>query len=288
MYPAPFEYFRPATIDEAIALLQTHGEDAKILAGGHSLIPAMKLRLAQPRYIVDIGRIRGMNHIRETAGRIVVGAMATHDSIERSALLREKCPLLPETAGHIGDVQVRNKGTIGGSLAHADPGADLPAVMLALDAQIVATSAKGSREIAAAGFFKDVFTTALEPDEVLTEIRVPVLGPATGSAYLKFPNPASRYAIAGVAAVLQVQGGSVASVGVALTGASGTVTRLTGVEQELHGRGFDAGGLAKAAARAAEGWEPQQDLHASADYRRHLARVMTRRALDAAVARAQG
>src|SRR3970040_1994633 len=145
MYPAPFEYLRPATIDEAIALLVTHGEDAKILAGGHGLIPAMKLRLAQPRYIVDIGRIRGMSPIRETAGRIVVGAVATADAIERSALLREKCPLLPETAGHIGDVQVRNKGTIGGSLAHADPAADYPAAILALDAEMVAMSERGER-----------------------------------------------------------------------------------------------------------------------------------------------
>ncbi|OFW29933.1 MAG: carbon monoxide dehydrogenase [Acidobacteria bacterium RIFCSPLOWO2_02_FULL_65_29] len=273
MYPAPFEYLRPATIDEAIALLVTHGEDAKILAGGHSLIPAMKLRLAQPRYIVDIGRIRGMSHIRETAGRIVVGAMATHDAIERSALLREKCPLLPETAGHIGDVQVRNKGTIGGSLAHADPAGDWPAAVLALDADIELAGPRGRRTVKADGFFVDLLTTATAPDEVLVEIRVPITSAKV--AYEKTEQKASGFAIAGVAVVVE-QGG----VRVGVTGVAAKAYRAKAVERALAGQSAPtAEGIARAAALAAERVEALGDIHASPEYRLHLAEVNTARAL---------
>lgn len=273
MYPAPFEYLRPATIDEAIALLQTHGEDAKILAGGHSLIPAMKLRLAQPRYIVDIGRIRGMSHIRETAGRIVVGAMATHDAIERSALLREKCPLLPETAGHIGDVQVRNRGTIGGSLAHADPAGDWPAAVLALDAEIELAGPRGRRTVKADGFFVDLLQTQTAPDEVLVEIRVPVTSERV--AYEKTEQKASGFAVAGVAVVVE-QGG----VRVGVTGVAAKPYRAKAVERALAGQSAPtAEGIARAAALAAERVEALGDIHASSEYRLHLAEVNTARAL---------
>lgn len=288
MFPAAFEYVAPGSLGEVFPILAREGEDAKLLAGGHSLLPLMKLRLVQPRLLVDIARIPGLSYIREEGGVIAIGATTTHYQVESSELLRRRCPVLSEAAGLIGDPAVRNRGTIGGSLAHADPGADLPAVLLALDARMVATSAGGRREIPAATFFTDLFATALQLGEVLTEIRVPALQAGTGSAYLKFPNPASRYAIAGVAAVLRVRAGSVTSAALGLTGAGGKATRLAAAEQVLRGADVGASSLAAAAAHAAEGWEPVQDLHASAEYRQHLARVLTRRALEAAVARAQG
>lgn len=273
MYPAPFEYLRPSTLDEAIALLKTHGEDAKVLAGGHSLIPAMKLRLAQPRYIVDIGRIHGMNHIRETGGKIVIGAMATHYAIESSALLREKCPLLPETAGHIGDVQVRNKGTIGGSLAHADPAGDWPAAILALDADIELAGPRGRRIVKADGFFVDLLQTATAPDEVLVEIRVPVTSKHV--AYEKTEQKASGFAIAGAAVVVD-QGG----VRVGITGVSAKAYRAKGVERSLAGQSAPtAEAIARAAALAGEKVEALGDIHASPEFRLHLAEVNTARAL---------
>src|SRR5215467_14026578 len=191
MYPANFDYTRPATVDEAIALLAQHGEAAKVLAGGHSLIPAMKLRLSRPTVVVDIGRIAGLSYIREDGGRIAIGAMTTHADVEGSALLKEKCPLLPETASHIGDVQVRNRGTIGGSLVHADPAADYPAAVLALDAEIVLAGPRGRRTVGAADFFVDLLQTATAPDEILVEIRVPVT--AKSVAYVKTEQKASGF-----------------------------------------------------------------------------------------------
>ena len=279
MYPAPFEYLRPSTLDEAIALLKTHGEDAKVLAGGHSLIPAMKLRLAQPRYIVDIGRIHGMNHIREAAGRIHIGAMATHYAIESSALLGEKCPLLPETAGHIGDVQVRNKGTIGGSLAHADPAGDWPAAALALDAEIELAGPRGRRTVKADGFFVDLLQTATAPDEVLVEIRVPVTSAKV--AYEKTEQKASGFAIVGVAVVVE-QGG----VRVGVTGVAATAYRAKAVERALAGQAAPSSeAIARAAALAAERVEALGDMHASPEFRLHLAQVNTARALRRAYGR---
>src|SRR5262245_32662275 len=199
MYPASFEYFRPSTIDEAVAMLARHGDDAKVLAGGHSLIPAMKLRLARPRVIVDIGRVADLSYMREADGQIAIGAMTTHGEIEASSLLRERCPLLPETAAYIGDVQVRNRGTIGGSLAHADPAADWPAAILALDAELGIAGPRGRRTVGAAKFFVDLFETALQPDEILCEIRV---RPTPRSvAYEKSEQKASGFALAGVAVV---------------------------------------------------------------------------------------
>src|SRR3989440_768205 len=206
MIPAQFDYVAPTTVDEALSLLAEHADDAKILAGGHSLIPAMKLRLAQPALLIDIGRVRSLSYIREEGGQILVGALTTHYQIESSARLRDICPLLPEGAASIGDVQVRNKGTIGGSLAHADPAADWPAAAVALRAELVAASARGERVIAADDFFVDMLTTALRPDEVLREIRIKAPTARTGQSYMKVHHPASGFAVVGVAVTLTLGG----------------------------------------------------------------------------------
>jgi carbon-monoxide dehydrogenase medium subunit len=278
MYPAPFEYARPSTIDEAIALLQRHGEDAKLLAGGHSLIPAMKLRLAQPKVIVDLARVGALSGIRDSAGAIAIGAMTTHYEIESSALLRDKCPLLPETARHIGDLQVRNKGTLGGSLAHADPAADWPAAVLALDAEIELAGPRGRRTVRAEAFFVDLLQTAAAPDEVLCEIRVPVTRRSV--AYEKTEQKASGFAIAGVAAVVD-QG----SVRIGVTGVSAKAFRAKAVEMALSGQmAPTAEMIARAASRVGDRVEALGDMHASPEFRLHLAEVNVRRALTRAYA----
>jgi aerobic carbon-monoxide dehydrogenase medium subunit len=277
MYPASFDYKRPATVDEAVALLTQHGDDAKVLAGGHSLIPAMKLRLARPRVVVDIGRIANLRDIRETGNSIAIGAMTTHQEVASSKLLLDKCPLLPETASHIGDVQVRNMGTIGGSLAHADPAADYPAAILALDAEIVVAGPNGNRTIRAESFFLDLMTTALAPNELIVEIRVPVT--ARTVAYVKTEQKASGFALAGVAAVISPNG-----IRVGVTGVAAKAYRTTSVEQALKGK-TTADAIALAAARATDGVELLSDIHASADYRAQLAQVNTRRALERAASR---
>jgi carbon-monoxide dehydrogenase medium subunit len=279
MYPANFDYKRPATVDEAIALLARHGDDAKLLAGGHSLIPAMKLRLARPAVIVDIGRIANMSYIRESGGAIAIGAMTTHAEIESSTLLRDRSPLLAETAAHIGDLQVRNKGTIGGSLAHADPAADYPAPILALDAEIDLAGPRGTRTVKAGAFFVDLLQTAIAPDEILTEIRVPAT--AKTVAYEKTEQKASGFALAGVAVVIGADG-----VRVGITGVAAKAYRATAVEQALAGqRTPSASAIAAAASRAAEGIDALGDIHASPEFRAHLAEVNTRRAIDRALAR---
>jgi aerobic carbon-monoxide dehydrogenase medium subunit len=278
MYPAPFEYLRPSTIDEAIALLTRHGDDAKLLAGGHSLIPAMKLRLAQPRFIVDLARVGALNGIRENGGQISIGAMTTHYEIESSALLRDKCPLLPETARHIGDLQVRNKGTIGGSLAHADPAADWPAAVLALDAEIELAGPRGRRTVKADAFFVDLLQTATAADEVLCEIRVPAT--AKTVAYEKTEQKASGFAIAGVAVVVDK-----GSVRVGVTGIAATPFRAKAVETALDGQMAPTPEMiARAAARVADRVEALGDIHASPEFRLHLAEVNARRALTRAFA----
>jgi carbon-monoxide dehydrogenase medium subunit len=277
MYPANFDYKRPATVDEALALLAQHGDDAKLLAGGHSLIPAMKLRLAQPKVVVDLGGIPTLNYIREADGRIAIGAMTTHQEIASSPLLREKCPLLPETASHIGDLQVRNKGTIGGSLAHADPAADYPAAILALDADIDVAGPNGRRTIRAESFFVDLLQTAIAAGELITEIRVQPT--ARTVAYVKTEQKASGFALAGVAVVISPSG-----VRVGVTGIAAKAYRATAVERTLNGQ-TTAEAIALAASRAADGVDPLSDIHASAEYRAHLAQVNTRRALERALAR---
>ena len=286
MISAPFDYKRASTLDEALTLL-AQNEDAKILAGGHSLIPAMKLRLLQPPLLIDIGRIKDLSYIREENGQIRIGAATTHYQIESSELLKKICPLLPECASHIGDVQVRNKGTIGGSVAHSDPGGDWPAAIVALNAELVAVSRSGERAIKADDFFVDLLTTALEPGEILREIRVNKTNCGAAQAYVKMHHPASGFAVVGVAANLSLNGNrncERASVGI--TGVSSKAYRASAVESALNGTTLDDETIANAAAHAADGVDINGDLFASADYRRHLASVYTRRAIEAAVERA--
>jgi carbon-monoxide dehydrogenase medium subunit len=287
MYPASFEYHRPTTVDEAVRLLGAHKDDAKLLAGGHSLIPLMKLRLTTPKHVIDLRRVTGLAGIREEGGTIVIGAFTTYYAIESNASLKAKCPLLPEAAAQIGDPQVRNWGTIGGSLAHADPAADWPAVVLALGAELRATGPKGARTIKAEDFFKDVMTTALAPDEVLTEIRIPALASGSGTAYVKHPHPASRFAVVGVAAILTVGGGTCQKASVAVTGVGPRASRAKGVEAALQGKRLDAQTIAAAAQKAADGIEMSADLQGSVEYKQHLTRVYARRALEAAAGRAK-
>ncbi|HVA95339.1 MAG TPA: xanthine dehydrogenase family protein subunit M [Candidatus Dormibacteraeota bacterium] len=289
MIPAPFEYVAPKTLDEALRLVDRHGDEAKIIAGGHSLLPLIKLRLAQPRYVIDIGRLHGMSYIREEGGQIAIGALTTHADVERSPLLRSKCPLLCETAASIGDVQVRNRGTIGGSLAHADPAADYPAAVLALDAGIVAASTSGTRTIAVTEFFVDMLTTALRPGEILSQIRVAPLTERTGTAYEKMHQPASGFAIVGAAARLKLgPGGKIEEAAVGITGLGPNAYRASGVESALLGKKASEKLFSEAANFASQGIDPLSDLHASAEYRREMAAVYVGRALGRAYARAQG
>jgi len=286
MISAPFDYVRANTLDEALNLL-AQNEDAKILAGGHSLIPAMKLRLTQPPLLVDIARIKDLSYIREADGQIRIGAMTTHYQIESSELLRKICPLLPECAGHIGDMQVRNKGTIGGSLAHSDPAGDWPAAILALNAELVAVSKNGERTIKADDFFVDLLTTALEPGEILREIRINKSNGRTGQAYVKMPHPASGFAVVGVAANLSFNGGSECkSASIGITGVSSKAYRATAVEGGLSGANLDEAKIANAASHATDGVDVNGDVFASDEYRRHLAQVYARRAIAAARDRA--
>jgi aerobic carbon-monoxide dehydrogenase medium subunit len=287
MIPQSFEYHVPKTVNEAAQLAAQFGGDGKILAGGHSLVPMMRLRLAVPKHIVDINRIPELAHIREEGGKIQIGALTTHYQIESSELLKAKCPLFPETAGEIGDVQVRNKGTLGGSLAHSDPAADWPAAILAADAEIHAVGLSGDRWIAAQDFFVDILTTALAPAEILTGVRVPLLPDHAGDAYVKLHQPASGFAVVGVAARVVLDGqGSVQHVSVGVTGIAAKAYRATGVELALRGKSPTARHLQDASVHAADGVEANSDLYASAEYRAHLARVYTRRALEKAVERA--
>jgi carbon-monoxide dehydrogenase medium subunit len=279
MIPATFEYFRPRTLDEALRLLANH-EDAKLLAGGHSLIPAMKLRLAQPKAVIDIGGIAALSYVREEADRIVIGALTTHYQIESSTLLRDKCPLLPEVAPQIGDVQVRNKGTIGGSLVHADPASDWPAAILALDAEMAIAGPNGRRSVGAMDFFVEMMQSAVESNEILCEIRVPAT--AKSVAYVKSAQKASGFAIAGTAAVVD-RARMTAAIGI--TGVAAKPYRAASVERALGGHPLTSQIAATAAAKAAEGVDPLGDIHASAEFRAHLARVNTRRALELALSR---
>src|SRR4029077_20056002 len=264
MIAAAFDYVRPTTLDEALEHLAKHGEDAKVLAGGHSLIPAMKLRLSQPRVVVDIGRIRDLHSISERDGKIVIGALTTHYEIESTDFLKRSCPLLPEVAGKIGDVQVRNKGTIGGSCVHADPAGDWPAAMLALDAEFEIGSPRGNRTVVAKDFFVDMLTSAVQPDEILKFIRVPVTAQTT--AYVKFAQKASGFAIAGVAAFVDKARKEVA---VGVTGVAAKAYRAASVEAALRGLELSAATIATAAQKAADGIDPLSDIHASAEFRAH-------------------
>jgi carbon-monoxide dehydrogenase medium subunit len=285
MIAAQFDYKRANTLDEALSLL-AQNEDAKILAGGHSLIPAMKLRLMQPPLLIDIGRIKDLAYVREEDGQIRIGAATTHYQIESSELLKKICPLLPECASHIGDVQVRNKGTIGGSVAHSDPSGDWPAAIVALSAELVAVSKNGERTIAADDFFVDLLTTALDPGEILREIRINKTNCGNAQAYVKMHHPASGFAVVGVAANLSMKDRNCERASIGITGVSAKAYRASAVESVLNGAALSDETIANAAAHAADGVDINGDLFASADYRRHLAAVYTKRAIEAAIARA--
>jgi carbon-monoxide dehydrogenase medium subunit len=289
MIPSNFEYHVPKNLEDALRLLERHGDEAKVLAGGHSLLPLMKLRLAAPRYVIDIGHLRALHYIRAENGRIAIGALTTHAAVEASDLLRARCAVLAETAAEIGDVQVRNCGTIGGSLAHADPAADYPATVLALEAEIVIASSAGLRTVAASDFFVDMLTTQVRPGEILTEVRVPMLPARAGACYRKLHQVASGFALVGVAARVTVdRGGKCESVAVGVTGVGPKAYRAEGVERLLRRKKMNPKLLAEAARHTAQGTEILSDLHASAEYRREMAGVFARRALECAFARAQG
>ncbi len=272
MIPAAFDYVRAGSASEAIALLGEHGDEAKLLAGGHSLLPMMKLRLAVPSVVVDIGRVTDLSYINDGGDHIAIGALTRHRALETSDLLAAECPLLGHVAGEVGDPQVRHRGTIGGSLAHSDPASDLPAAVLALGGTLVAQGPGGSREIAAGDFFTGYFESALADDEMLTEIRVPK-APGDGWNYQKFNRRAQDWAIVGAAAVT-VNGGT----NVALVNMGSVPLRASATEAALAG----GASAAEAAEQAAEGTDAPTDLNATPDYRNHLARVLTRRALEAA------
>lgn len=287
MIPASFDYIAAKNLDEALSLLAKHKDDAKILAGGHSLLPAMKLRLMQPKVLIDLGRIKDLAYIKEEGGQLRIGAMTTHFQVESSNVVHRACPLLTETATQLGDMQVRNKGTIGGSIAHSDPAADWPAAIVALDAEIVATSAKGDRVIKATDFFVEMLTTALESGEILREIRIPAGKGKPAQAYMKVRHPASGFAVVGIAVNLAMDGGKCQSAAIGITGVSSKAYRASKVESLLKGASLDAKTLAAASAHAADGVDINSDLYASAEYRKQLATVYTRRALEAAIERAK-
>ena len=287
MIPAAFDYAAPATVREAVGLLRGRAGDARPLAGGQSLIPMMRLRLVNPALVVDLARIRDLAYVREHDGGLAIGAMTTYRTIETSALVRERFPLLAEVAGQVADLQVRNRGTIGGALAHADPSADLPALMVAAEARIATAGGRRARSIAASRFFVDAFTTALGETEIVTEVRLPALAPRTGGAYEKLANRASHFAIVGVAALVTLDAAGVCSrVRIGVTGAGPAASRARRAERYLAGRAPTEAALEAAAARAGDGIDFTDDLHGSADYREHLTQRLTFRALSAAVERA--
>jgi carbon-monoxide dehydrogenase medium subunit len=286
VYPAPFEYHRAESVEGAIGLLQELGDQAKLIAGGHSLLPVMKLRLAQPAHLIDIGRIDALRGVTVDGSTIRIGALTTHNQIATDETLRRLCPLLSETASVIGDVQVRNRGTIGGALAHADAAADYPAAMLALDAVIWAVGGTESG-IPAASFFIGFLTTALDSAEIITDIRIPTLPARTGTSYQKLANQASGYALTGIAAVITLgDDGRCTQAKIGITGAGDKAVRATGVEEALAGATLDEATVRSAAERAGDGIDFLDDIHASADYRRQVTIGLTRRAILAAADRA--
>ena len=286
MIPAAFDYQAPATLEEAISLLAGDPDGAKVLAGGHSLIPAMKLRLAQPQLLVDIARIKSLAYIREEGNQILIGATTTHYQLESSALLKGICPLLPMCAASIGDVQVRNKGTIGGSVAHSDPAGDWPAAVLALDADLVLVGPNGERIVKAANFFVNFLTTDLQPGEILREIRIARPSGRFAQSYQKVPHPASGFAVVGIAADFQLNDDNTCKAArIGVTGVAVKAYRAQAVESALAGAKLDDQTIASAAEHVCDGVDPNNDLYASSDYRRALAKVYTRRAIQAARSR---
>jgi aerobic carbon-monoxide dehydrogenase medium subunit len=274
--PAPFDYEAPDSVEEAARILHESGEDAKLLAGGHSLLPLMKLRLAAPTTLVDLRRIPGLHGVEQNGG-VRIGAMTTHATLQAI----DELGVVARAASLIADQQVRNRGTIGGSLAHGDPASDLPSVLLAAEGEVTARGPDGDRTIAASELFQDYMTTALAPDEVLTEVRLPALD-AYGFGYEKFSRRAEDWAMVGVCALVKASGGACEDVRIGLTNMGSTPLRATAAEDALRGQSLDAASIAKAAEQAAEGTDPPGDLNATPDYKRHLARVLTRRALEEA------
>jgi len=283
MFSNKFEYFSPKSLEEALALLSTYREDAKLLAGGQSLLSLMKLRLANPKVLIDLGRIADLDYLRAEGDKLNIGALTTYAQIKESELLRSKCPVLPKTAAVVGDAQVRNRGTLGGSLAHADPHGDMPAAVLALEAELKAVSPKGVRWIKADDFFVTLFSTALAADEVLTEIRVPVLD-GERSAYLKAARRPSDFAMVGVALRLRIGPDQMCEqISIGVTGVTDRPYRGIGVEKALRGQKLNAKLIEDAAAQVIEGIDVVEDLNASQEFRVHLARLYTARAIQAAL-----
>jgi carbon-monoxide dehydrogenase medium subunit len=285
--PTSFAYDRVQTVEEAIDLLAKHGENAKLIAGGHSLLPIMKLRLAEPSHLIDIGRVSELRGVTEESGELVIGALSTHQDVATSPIVQARVPVLAAAASRIGDRQVRNRGTIGGALAHADPAADYPAAILALGGTMVARGPQGERRIPALEFFVDFLTTALAPEEVLTEVRFPALPDGHGWSYQKLANQASGYALVGVAAIVDLAGnGTAAEVRIGVTGTSSVPWRAQNVESALAGHTLDEERVTAAAQLVDTGVEPLDDLHGSADYRRRVTRGLAKRAILEAASRA--
>lgn len=288
MYPPSFGYFAPRSLDEALGLLDEHGDEAKLLAGGHSLIPAMKLRLTGPERLIDLGRISELRGIRVDGALLKIGALTTHSDVASNAQVKERVPGLADAASVIGDLQVRNRGTIGGSVAHADPAADLPVILTALDASFTLMASSAQRTVSAEEFFVDFFTTALEPNEILREVLVPLHASANGTAYAKLPHPASGYVVVSAAAVLAVDAsGACSSARVVIGGVAGIPHRAAASEKVLEGQSLSAATIHDAAARAAEGTQPHSDGFADEEYKRHMVTVYARRALEKAAERAK-
>jgi carbon-monoxide dehydrogenase medium subunit len=279
MIPASFDYAAPTSLSEAVSALGSAGEDAKVMAGGQSLIPVLRLRLAYPTTVVDLGRVDELRGVRDDGDAIVIGAMTTHHDVIHDPLVRQHAPIIAQATHTVADPQVRHRGTFGGALAHADPAGDLGAVALALDAQFVASGPSGERTIPAAEFFQDYLTTALSPDEILTAIRVPKLGEGWSTHYEKFNRVAQAWSIVAVAALVKRSNGSIAEARIGLTNMGNTPLRASAVEAALAGADASAEAVGAAADHAAEGTNPSSDLNGKADYREHLARVLTKRAV---------
>ena len=286
MTTSAFEYHAPTTVTEALSLLEAGGGSAKLLAGGHSLVPIMKLRLAEPEILIDIGRIAGLRGVEERGDALSIGPMTTYSDLMRCPVVGSRVPVLAEAAGMVADVQVRNRGTIGGSVSHADPAGDMPGVVVALGAEFEATSSSGTRTISADDMFIDLFETALDPNEILTEVKVRALPPNTGAAYEKIANKASRYAIVGVCAVVTVADGRCTAARIGITGTGPNAVRAASAEAALVGSPLDDESIRAAASVAAEGIDPLSDVHASGEYRVHLTKVAAGRAITRAAGRA--
>jgi carbon-monoxide dehydrogenase medium subunit len=281
MIPAQFDYLAPATIEEALAALSAHGDDAKIIAGGQSLLPVLRMRLNAPEMIIDLGKIDSLRGVRDDGDAIVIGAMTPHSVVASDALVEEHALLVHKAIEHLADAQIRHRGTFGGALAHADPAGDLGAPTLALGAQFVIAGSGGTRTVEADAFFVDLFETAIGEDEILTEVRIPK-HTGWGAHYEKFVRVAHQWPIVAVAAAVRAEGGTIAEARVGLTNMGSTPLRARGVEEALAGQPATADGVRAAAERATEGTNPPSDLNGDADYRRHLAGVLTRRAVLAA------